>query len=162
MAFLVHRIAGLTYGQGRRDVAFLESDEDDRIDAKDVFYALKEEHQTEMRNKFDYWKSGGHNDLWFHGFNQAGYRDCFVFKRKQAGTYHRFCGFLINPRQVTDVRYQVCIVVSHGQKNEANTDPNELNFVNTIRVNPEVVRAVKQQFPENQGAPNAPLHFRRR
>ncbi|HEY6943937.1 MAG TPA: hypothetical protein VI431_02265 [Candidatus Acidoferrum sp.] len=162
MPFGVHRIAGLTYGQGRRDVAFLESDEDSRINVKEVFYALKEKHQTEMRNKFDYWKRGGHNDLWFHGFNEIAYRECFVFKRKQAGTYHRFYGFLIHPRPITEARYEVCILVSHGQKNQASTDPSELNFANAVRVNPKVVQAIKVQFPEKPGAPNASLHFRKR
>jgi hypothetical protein len=161
MPFSVYRITGLVYGQDRQDVAFLESPEDAKIDAKEVFNALNEKHQLEMRNKFDYWKRGGRNDLWFHGFNDRDYRECFVFKRKQAGTYHRFYGFLIHPRPLSDARYRLCILVSHAQKNQANTDPGELNSVNGIRVRVDVIAAVKKEFPERPGGTNDTLYKRK-
>jgi hypothetical protein len=158
MPFSVHRIAGLKYGQDRQDVAFLECSEDADINAKEAFDGLSEKRQLEMRNKFDYWKRGGHNDLYFHGFNEIGYRECFVFKRKQAGTYYRFYGFLIHPLPLSDARYRLCILVSHAHKNQANTDPNELNFVNVMRVRVDVITAVKKEFPEKPGGSNATLH----
>lgn len=161
MPFSVHRITGLKYGQDKKDVAFLDCPEDDEIDAEGVFYDLDGKHQLEMRNKFDYWKRGGHNDQYFHGFNEVGYRECFVFKRKQAGTYYRFYGFLIHPCPISDARYQLCILVSHAQKNQANTDPGELNFVNKIRVRTDVIAAVKKEFPEKPGGANATLHQRK-
>lgn len=162
MPFSVHRITGLVYGLDRQDVAFLECSEDANINAKGAFDDLNEKHQLEMRNKFDYWKRGNHNDLYFHGFNEIGYRECFVFKRKQAGTYYRFYGFLINPRPITNARYRLCILVSHAQKNQANTDPNELNFVNGFRVRVDVIAAVKREFPEGPGGNNATLYQRKR
>jgi hypothetical protein len=162
MPFSVHRITGLVYGQDRQDVAFLDCAEDARIDAEGAFNDLDDKRELEMRNKFDYWKRGGHNAQWFHGFNEIGYRECFVFKRKQAGTYYRFYGFLIHPRPLSDARYRLCILVSHAQKNQANTDPSELNFVNEIRGRVEVIAAVKREFPERPGGSNATLHQRRR
>jgi|SRR5580704_2821754 hypothetical protein len=162
MPFSVHRITGLVYGQDRQDVAFLECTEDAEINAKGAFDDLNEKHQLEMRNKFDYWKRGNHNDSYFHGFKEIGYRECFVFKRKQAGTYYRFYGFLIHPRVLSDAGYRLCILVSYAKKNQANTDPNELNFVNGIRVRVDVITAVKKEFPEKPGGSNATLHRKQR
>ena len=162
MTFSVHRITGLKYGQDRQDVAFLECAEDAKMNAKGAFDDLNEKHQLEMRNKFDYWKRGNHNDSYFHGFNEIGYRECFVFKRKQAGTYCRFYGFLIHPLVLTDAGYQLCILVSYAQKNQANTDPHELSFVNGIRVRVDVIAAVKKEFPEKPGGINATLYRHKR
>jgi len=159
MPFTVHRITGLNYGQDRRDVAFLDCPEEDAIDAREVFYDyLDEKRQVEMRNKFDYWKRGGRNDQWFHGFNEIAHRECFVFKWKAAGTYHRFYGFLTHPCPLTNARYELCILVSHAKKNQPNTDPAELNFVNKTRANPHVTAAVKKEFPESPGGANAALY----
>ena len=116
-----------------------------------------------MLNRFELWQRGQqHVDRYFHGFNQTGYRECFVFKRKEAGTYHRFYGFLINPRPISDPGYRLCVLVSHAQKNQENTDPAELNFVNAVRVKPEVTAAIKQAFPEKPGGQSATLHQRKR
>lgn len=142
-------------------MAFLDCPEDSEVDAEEVFNDyLDEKRQLEMRNKFDYWKRGGRNDLWFHGFNEIGYRECFVFKWKQAGSYHRLYGFLIHPYTL-NARYLLCILISHAQKNQANTDPAELNFINRVRLRPDVIAAVKREFPEKPGGPNVALHQRR-
>lgn len=148
MAYSVCRIPGLNYGQHPRDVVFLESTEDIRINAKSVFDRLSEKHQQEMLNKFELWQRGGHANNYFHGFDKPTDRECFVFKRKQAGTYHRFYGFLIHPRPLTAPRYVICVLVSHTQKNREGTDPSELKFINAIRVKAEVILAVKREFPE--------------
>ncbi|SRR6266403_1217819 len=159
MAFSVHRITGLSYGRYRQDVVFLECPEDAQINGKAVFDGLKEKHRTDMLNRFDLWQQGQqHVDRYFHGFNAIGYRECFVFKRKEAGTYHRFYGFLIHPRPVSEAGYRLCVLISHAQKNQENTDLSELNLVNTIRVKPEVKVVIKRAFPENPGGPNATLH----
>ena len=159
MSFSVHRISGLTYGQYRQDVVFLESPEHAGIDAKAVFDGLKEKHRTDMLNRFELWRRGQQFvDRYFHGFNAHGYRNCFVFKRKEAGTYHRFYGFLFNPRPRSDARYRLCVLVSHAQKNQENTDLSELDFVNQMQLRREVITALKNEFPENPGEPNATLY----
>lgn len=94
MAYTIQRITGLSYGLTRRDVVFLRSTENGGIDASEVFERLNDKRKREMLDRFDLWKRGDqHHNKYFHGFTQAGYRECFVFKRKQAGTYHRFYGF---------------------------------------------------------------------
>lgn len=163
MPLSVERIPGLTYGQYRQDVVFLESSEDGGIDGKAVFDGLKEKHRIDMLNRFELWQRGQqHVDRYFHGFNAPGYKECFVFKRKEAGTYHRFYGFLVNPQPVSDPSYRLCVLVSHAQKNQENTDLSELNFINTVRVKPEVAAAIKKEFPEKPGGPSATLHHRKR
>lgn len=148
MPYSVHRIQGLNYGQ-RRDVAFLTSTEDAKVDARDVFDRLRDKHKQEMLNKFELWQRGNHVDRYFHGFNAFGYRDCFVFKRKEAGAYHRFYGFLIHPCTFTQPEYQVCVLVQHAQKNRESTDLSELDFVNSLRTNAQVIVSVKKEFPES-------------
>jgi hypothetical protein len=152
MDYSVRIIAGLDYAKARRGIAFLESSEDASINARTVFYELSEKHRREMLSRFEYWQRGQTQDRYFHGFNQEGHRNCFVFKRKQAGTYYRYYGFLMNPRLMTDPGYLVCILVFHAVKNTEHTDQSELNAVDAVRANPEVVRAVKRAFPEiNKG-----------
>lgn len=162
MPFSVWRIPGSNYGRYRQDVVFLECPEDAEVNGRTVFDALKEKQRTDMLNRFDLWQQGmQHVDKYFHGFNAAADRECFVFKLKVAGTYHRFYGFLISPRPVSDARYRLCVLTSHARKSQENTDPSELNLVNKIRVKPEVIAAVKKEFPEAPGGPNATLHSRR-
>lgn len=146
MAYSVTRVRGLDYKGRHRGIAFLECSEDESIDAKVKFEGLKEKKRNEMLSRFDYWLGGGQSKKYFHGFVQPGRRECFVFKRKDAGTYHRFYCFLINPRPSIDPRYQVCILVSHAQKNTEHTNPSELDAVNTLRVNKEVIKAVQEEF----------------
>jgi hypothetical protein len=148
MAYSVYRIPGLDYSQNRRDVVFLESDEDTRMNAKRAFEKLNFKNGWEMLNKFDLWKRGEqHHNKYFHGFDGPN-RYCFVFKRKQAGTYYRYYGFLIHPRPATDPRYELCALISHVQKNQEDTDPSQLSLVNSIGLTREVIVAVKKEFPE--------------
>jgi hypothetical protein len=161
MSYSIRRIDGLTYDQYRQDVAFLESTEDRNIDAITVFDRLKEKHQLEMRNKMELWQRGEqHVNKYFHGFNDPGYRECFVFKRHQAGTHHRFYGFLTHPRPLTDGGYRVCILVQHAQKNTEETKLSELDFVNTVRVRAGAIEAVKIAFPEKTGESDDSLHVK--
>jgi hypothetical protein len=151
MAYTVSRIAGLIYGQHPRDIVFLECPEDPRVNAKIVFDKLDTKHKQEMLNKFDLWQRAElHVTRYFHGFDEIGFKECFVFKRKHAGTYHRFYGFLTHPCPSSRPRYQVCVLVSHAIKNRENTDPSELNFVNVVRVTPELISALKREFPEER------------
>src|SRR5277367_6059057 len=122
MAYCVRLVAGLDYLKARRGAAFLESSDDPAINARKVFYELEEKHRREMLSRFEYWQRGGIQNKYFHGFNEAGHRNCFVFKRKQAGTYYRYYGFLMNPRIATDPGFVVCILALHSVKNTERTD----------------------------------------
>lgn len=150
------------YDQHPQDVAFVESTEDTGIDAKAVFDTLNQKHKEEMLSKFDLWQRGQHQNKYFHGFNELGYRGCFVFKRKQAGTYHRFYGFLHHPRTYTQPGYRVCILVQHAQKNRENTDSSELDFTVAISIKPQVIVAIKRAFPELIGGRNVTLDIWKR
>ena len=163
MAYSVYRIPGLNYGQHPRDVVFLESAEDTRINAKGVFEGLIPKHRQEMLGKFELWQRGEqHVNRYFHGFDGDDFRECFVFKRKQAGTYHRFYGFLIHPHPLTQPGYRVCVLVSHAIKSQEGTDPSELSFANSLRTDSRVIAAVKREFPERRGGSHAPLDIHRR
>lgn len=52
-------------------------------------------------------------------------------------------------------RFQVCILISHGCKNEEHTDPVHLERANDLRVSADVIEAVKKAFPELGGPENA-------
>ena len=146
--YSIYRIPGLNYDQYPRNAVFLEFIEDTRINAKIVFDRLNTKHRQEMLNKFELWARGEqHHNHYFHGFD-APNKSCFVFKRKHAGTYYRYYGFLNHPRPTTAPRYQLCVLVSHDQKNEEGTDPSQLSFMNAIRLVPDVIAAVKREFPE--------------
>jgi hypothetical protein len=161
MAYRIERIDDITYEKGRRDVVFISCTDNATVDGWQVFRELKAKNRGEMLGRFELWKRNEqHHNKYFHGFNEIGYRDCFVFKRKEAGTYHRFYGFLFNPRPLTDPGYQLCVLVQHGQKNEENTDPAEMDFANKIRTDGQAVKAIKEAFPEIKGGTNATLHKR--
>ena len=162
MAFVVHRIDRLAYGLGRRDVAFLESDDHAEINARAVFLELNDKNAKEMKDRFDLWKrTDVHHAKYFHGFDAPlDCRDCQVFKRREGHTRYRYYGFKINPWKI-NVRYELCILVNHGQKNQENTDPSELGTVNRYKSKPEVIRAILTAFPE-PGGPNVTLHIGRR
>lgn len=161
MAYSVQRVAGMTYEQSPRDVVFLKSAGEAWINAKEVFDALAKEHQYEMKNKFEYWQRGGHQNKYFHGFDDHPYRQNFVFKRKQAGTYYRYYGFLTHPRPITDKRYQLCVLVSHEQKNQEGTDYSILDAINRISGTLQVIAAIKKDFPERIGGSDGALDRRK-
>ena len=145
----VKRIPGLRHDGRRRGLAFLDSKTDKSIDAKPAYETLKQKQKGDLFNRFDYWMDGGIYDRYFHGWpNNPIYKHCFVFKLKIAGAHHRWYGFLINPRPLTDRSFLVCILASHAQKNMEHTDPSELDGQNRLRLNLEVIKAVKKKFPE--------------
>jgi len=115
MAFVVHRIDGLVYGLGRRDVAFLESDEFGEIDARTIFLKLNDKRRKEMLERFDLWKRADqHHNKYFHGFDDPpDCRDCLVFKRREGQTRYRYYGFKIHPWK-SNARHELCILVNHG------------------------------------------------
>jgi hypothetical protein len=131
----------------RRGLAFLECQEDGFLDARQVFDRLKARWNERLCNQFDYWLGGGVFDKYFHGWRTLlEYKECFAFKWKDAGTYHRLYGFLINPRPDSDPRFQVCVLVCHDRKNDESTDFTILNKINRLRVREEVIQAVRNLF----------------
>jgi hypothetical protein len=133
----------------RRGLAFLECLGNREINASRVFEQLNESNRRTVRNRFDHWLQGNRHDKYFHGWSNPEYRECFVFKWKMRNQHQRFYGFLCNPRPRTDRAFQVCVLVSHAQKNTEETDPSELNQVNELRVRIEVIEATKRAYPEN-------------
>lgn len=145
----VKKISGLRHDDRRRGLAFLKCKTDESIDANPAYEKLKQKQKDDLFNRYDYWMDGGTFDKYFHGWpNNPDYKFCFVFKLKIAGTHHRWYGFLINPKPLTDRGYLVCVLASHAQKNTEHTDPSELDAVNKLRLDQEVVKAVKKEFPE--------------
>jgi hypothetical protein len=131
-----HRIA-------RRGLAFLICEGEKNIDAKSVFHALKVKRERELRRRFDYWLDGGVNALWFHGWSNPTYKDCFVFKWKENKQNHRLYGFLCNP--LSGYRdFQLCVLISHATKNTRETDPTELDRVNEIKDEKAVTEALTE------------------
>jgi hypothetical protein len=161
MAFYVHRISGLVYGQHRREVVFLFCDDPESIvDAELTFNGLKDKDKREMLNKFDWWARGNDSPShWFHGFDDADRKYCFVFKRRKSKARYRYYGFLIHPTPITNPRYELCVLTNHAQKNTEQTDPRETNFVNAIRVRADVIAAVHREFPEKKEGKNATSHI---
>lgn len=162
MAFVVHRIDGLAYGLGRRDVAFLESDEHGEVNARAVFLALNDKRKKEMLDRFDHWKrTDAHHKKYHHGFDAPpDCRDCHVFKRREGHTRYRYYGFKLHPWK-TNTRYELCILVNHGQKNQEETDPAELRTVNGFKGRSDVIQAIRIAFPD-PGGPNVALHIGKR
>jgi hypothetical protein len=149
MAFSVHAIAGLKYDHYHRGVVFLRCDNNPQVNAEAVFNALKQNDQNRMRDKFESWMRGNNGPSeWFHGFDDGGRKYCFVFKRKKGHTRYRYYGFLINPQPNTDPGYRLCVLTNHAQKNVEATDPSETNFADALRVNADVIAAVKKSFTD--------------
>ncbi len=131
----------------RRGLAFLECQEDKFLDARQMFDGLKTKWNERLLNQFDYWLGGGLLDKYFHGWPRLlEYKECFAFKWKDAGTYHRLYGFLINPRPDSDPRFQVCVLVCHHRKNDESTDFTILDKINRLRVRAEVIQTVRNLF----------------
>ena len=146
--FTVTQIPNLQQSR-RRGLAFLECSGRREFNARRVYESLSESNRRTLRNRFDYWLQGGRHDKYFHGWSDPDYRDCFVFKWKMRDQHQRIYGFLFNPRPRTDRVFQVCVLVSHAQKNTEQTDPSELNQVNELRIRSDVIEATKRAYPEN-------------
>ena len=142
--YSVRRIEGLKQSS-RRGVVFLECKQDVGIDAAVVFEKLTKNRERELRNRFEYWIDGFHHDRYFHGWQAPGYRECFVFKWKHKGKNHRFYAFLCHPNP-SNYRFQLCVLVSHATKSVWNTDSSELDGANKLRVNPDVVSVIENEF----------------
>ena len=139
----------------RRGLVFLDCPEDEFVCAAQVFEGLADRWKVRLRSLFDWWIGGNHHDKWFHGWNEPKYRECFTFKWKDAGTYHRLYGFLTHPQPKCDARFHVCVLVTYDWKNDESTNFTILDRINVLRGRPEVIRAIQAIFPdeveENRG-----------
>lgn len=133
-----------------RGVVFLTQD-DESLNAANVFDCLEDKPRREVLTRFDYWISGGKNDRWFHGWpNEKKHSNCFTFKWKCRRVMSRFYGFLCHPQPNTKPRYQVCVLHSHALKHDWNTDPSYLKLAETLKVDLNVVEAIKTCFPDKK------------
>lgn len=149
--YIVKRIEQLKMS-ARRGVVFLCCQEDDELDAAVVFAGLEDKKDRDLRSRFEHWIDGGTNNKWFHGFNEKDYRECFVFKWKEKRQHHRLYGFLCHPMPRTNGRFQICVLISHAEKNQIETDITELDGVNALRSDPSVNVAITMRFPDTGGS----------
>lgn len=130
-----------------RGIAFLVCEEEARVNGEVVYHKLKEKNRRDVLSRFDYWLGGNVFDKYFHGWpNREEYKECFVFKWKQAGANHRLYGFLCHPKPAF-MSFQACILVLHSQKTDE-TDLSDLDYLNKLKTLPNVILAVKRAFPE--------------
>jgi hypothetical protein len=152
MPYTIVKIAGLTQSSSRA-VAFL-SNEDLRLDAENVYAAMqpatamaRTKQRKELLTRFDFWINGGHKNNWFHGWpNDTDCKACFTFKWKNRNVDQRFYGFLCNPLPMTNPRFQLCLLHSHAQKFEWNTDDRHLKMAIKLSGTTEVLSAICQFY----------------
>lgn len=149
MSFSVSLVQGIRTS-ARRGIAFLESDDEGDVNAKRVFVALKPNKKRDVLGRFDYWIDGGICDKYFHGWpSDPERKNCFVFKWKNGHTHHRMYGFLCHPKN-SDLSFQACVLVVHGQKNEEHTNPVMINLVKRQMECSDVLNAVRKAFQIDQ------------
>lgn len=136
----------------RRGIAFLisEQNENKKITAKVAFDGLDRTCENSFRTRFDAWQSGQPNKpARYHGWDKSEYKGrytkCFVFKYR----FHRFYGFLCNPKE-KNPSYQICILVRYANKKEWETDETDLKHVEEIRTNLTIQRMIKDFFKEKK------------
>lgn len=128
---------------GRRALTWLIfSPANKRINGKLIFEKLKDKLKQGVHNRFDAWLSGMINDKWYHGWNEEGFRDCFVFKWKDNRQHHRLYGFLCHPK-ADDSSFLVCVLVSHTTKNEHEADKCEKRLMIELKDNDKIKSALK-------------------
>ena len=147
--FTVERVVGLK-SSNHRAIAVLRSSSDGDIDAADTLENLSNKRRREVFERFDYWIDGGIRNNWFHGWSSGDYRNCFVFKWKENKACHRLYGFLFHPQPSGNPSFQICVLASHANKKEWETDPRELNGILRFLADPRVRGAIKTAFPDSK------------
>lgn len=146
--YAVVRIDGLKHSE-RRGIIFLVREDDDDLNAARIFNALGPKQMRGVLDRFDLWIDGGVRDNYFHGWpNIPEYKHCFVFKWKHKNQNQRLYGFLYHPQPKTRPRFQLCVLITHATKKDWETDPRELDGANEVRINLQVIAAIKVVFPE--------------
>lgn len=129
----------------RRGVAFLVSDKDAKVTAKQGFARLTKDATRKLHTGIDYWLGGYKNPRLFHGWDKSEfggkYDNCFVFKSRDDKQAHRFYGFLCNPSE-RQPRFQLCVLLFHETKDENETDETILKRIESFRINIDVTHAV--------------------
>jgi len=119
------------------------------VGAKEAFDELGENADRNLRSRFDAWRDGLINKKWFHGWDQSEfggkYVHCFVFKYQS----DRFYGFLCNPIQSRPT-CQICILISHDNKNKHETDEVNLKEIEEIRLKIAVHQIIGAFFKEKK------------
>jgi hypothetical protein len=148
MPYYVTLVRGVV-SNTRRGIAFLESDTDDDVNAREAFEELKAKNVNRHRDvlaRFDHWLGGEKRDNYHHGWpNDPDRKNCYTFKWKTGHPHHRLYGFLCHPRK-KDQRFQACVLTSYAEKNDERTDPAKISTVKRLSLNPEVIRAVEIAF----------------
>jgi hypothetical protein len=150
LVYEIVRIAGLRPSE-RRCLVLLACDSDSEIDAVAVFDGLSVERSREVRSRFETWIDGvQHNNRWFHGFDQSGFRDCIVFKWKHENMGQRLYGFLCHPMPTTRRRFELCVLTNHGEKphQQWETDLSELNKAKSLSADSCVRATIQMEFPD--------------
>jgi hypothetical protein len=121
---------------------------DDELDAGATFDALSGNPQKLVRSRMDYWLGGGIHDRYFHGWREPKHRDCFVFKWDERRVGHRLYGFLCNPIARSDAGFQTCVLLSHANKKEWETDFANLDRVIVWQQDLRTKTAIADTYPE--------------
>lgn len=154
-AYRIVKIPGLR-DSPRRAVAYLECEGDDEIDAGAILGTLDHGGNTKRRQlllaRFEYWIGHNRCDKYFHGWpNEPGHKNCIVFRWNEGREMQRLYGFTCHPRK-TDPSFQLCVLVSHRQKNERLTDPKEKSRAERLRIDRAVVAALEMFYSDsNEG-----------
>ena len=139
-----------------RCVAYLELDDEAEVDAEPVISRLRDSTDEKDKNerqhvwaRFDLWiRTVGHTKRdYFHGWDEEGFRECFVFKWNRNNERRRLYGFLSNP-MLLNRRFQACVLVCYRTKNEHATDPRAKKLAARLRTDSRVVAALKMRFPD--------------
>ncbi|HLA12892.1 MAG TPA: hypothetical protein VJ023_20065 [Pyrinomonadaceae bacterium] len=106
------------------------------------------------QKSFEYWVGGFHIKERFHGWNKSQYEgkynDCFVFKNVSDAA--RIYGFLCRPK-AGDPNYEMCVLVHYAQKKKWKTDTTELQRAKDLKMDLDILRALKDPslFKEGKG-----------
>lgn len=116
--YVVVPVSGLRKSE-MRAIAFLICNDGPDVNGVTAFQKLSKKREKELRTRFDYWIDGKRQDNYFHGWpNEPNNKECFVFKWKEKNIKHRLYGFLFNPKPIHNPSFRVCVLVSHGTKEE--------------------------------------------
>jgi hypothetical protein len=129
----------------RRAIGFLEGE--DWLNAGTTFDGLKEKEQETVRNRIDNWLEGAVFKKYHHGFNAPQHRECYVFKFQSMRLY----GFLCNPRPKTDRGFRLCVLTSHVEKHQWNTEEYYLNLAMQMLADVRSKEAIAATYPEYYG-----------
>src|SRR5271154_5666126 len=153
MAYLIKAIGGLAMSP-RRSIVFLISDEHD-LNAASTFDSMNDatgkrsKQQRTVLARFDFWINGGVKDNWFHGWpNDRKYANCFTFKWSYRNVNQRLYGYLCNPLRKTNPRFQLCVLHSHCEKMQWNTEPGFLDLAVKLSATADVLKAIRESFPD--------------